>query len=71
MRALHATFVALALVAAAPALAGCSRPSTGSEGAAASVPELQDRAEAWVNGAPVTFAAARGSVVLVEAWHPT
>jgi hypothetical protein len=27
-------------------------------------------AESWVNGAPQSLAALRGSVVLVEAWHP-
>jgi hypothetical protein len=28
-------------------------------------------AERWVNGAPLSLAAAHGRVVLIEAWHPT
>jgi hypothetical protein len=27
--------------------------------------------ERWANGAPVSLAEQRGSVVLIEAWHPT
>jgi hypothetical protein len=34
------------------------------------VPEFQSTDSArWVNGAPFTFASARGDVVLVESWH--
>lgn len=33
-------------------------------------PELPDGVDRWVNGAPVTFAASRGKVVLIEGWHP-
>jgi hypothetical protein len=39
--------------------------------AATVVPEFTSQAaDRWVNGAPTTLAAARGQVVLVEAWHP-
>jgi hypothetical protein len=28
-------------------------------------------ADRWINGAPLSLSAAHGSVVLIEAWHPT
>ena len=33
-------------------------------------PELPADAPRWVNGEPVTLAAARGQVLFVEGWHP-
>ncbi len=65
----HVLWIALALSAAAPAMAGCSRSASYSADSAVAAPELPDQADRWVNGSPVTFAAAKGDVVLVEAWH--
>lgn len=67
----RALLLAAALLTAAPALGACSKAPSGETAAGPAAPELPGRADAWVNGAPVTFAALRGSVVLVEAWHPT
>lgn len=38
--------------------------------AAKEAPEMPESVDRWVNGAPVTFAASRGKVVLIEGWHP-
>src|SRR4051812_40945661 len=54
-------------LAACAIVAGCSRPSDGPV-----VPEFgSTEPSAWVNGAPMRLASARGSVVLVEAWSPS
>jgi hypothetical protein len=37
---------------------------------AAALPELPAEASKWVNGAPVSVAGSRGSVIFVEGWHP-
>jgi hypothetical protein len=33
-------------------------------------PELPADASRWVNGEPVTLAAARGQLLFVDGWHP-
>jgi hypothetical protein len=39
---------------------------------ALAIPEFSSSdAGRWVNGAPVSLEKLRGSVVLIEAWHPT
>ena len=44
----------------------------GGELAALPVPDFSSLSpERWVNGAPTSLASLRGSVVLIEAWHPT
>jgi hypothetical protein len=65
----HLLWLALALSAAAPALSGCSKSTSYSAETAVAAPELPDQADHWVNGKPLSFAAAKGDVVLVEAWH--
>ena len=57
---------------AASAQAACDKgASSASQPAGAVLPELPVAdATRWVNGSPQTLAAARGSVVLVEVWHP-
>ncbi len=64
----HVFWVALALIAAAPATAGCSKSTSYSAETAVAAPAPPAEAERWVNGAPVSLAA-KGDVVLVEAWH--
>jgi thiol-disulfide isomerase/thioredoxin len=66
---------ALALTAAL-ALAACTSPSPDSARASASaeapgllVPEMSADASSWLNGPPSPLAAARGSVILVDAWE--
>ena len=55
----------LSLLPLVAALAACSP-------APPAVPEFGSLApSSWVNGAPMSFAQARGSVVLVEAWEPS
>ena len=55
----------LSLLPLVAALAACSP-------AAPVVPEFGSLSpSAWVNGAPMSFVGARGSVVLVEAWEPS
>lgn len=70
-------FFTLPILAAGLLLGGCSKPDKGNtQGAMTAavesgpvVPELgSTEASSWVNGAPITFASARGSVVLVETW---
>jgi hypothetical protein len=52
-------------------LAGCRRGGTTLVGdSAATAPELPREDASWLNG-KLDLAAARGSVVLVEAWHPS
>lgn len=62
----HLVWIALALCAAAPAVAGCSKSTSYSAASAAPLPALPAEADRWVNGAPLV---AKGDVVLVEAWH--
>jgi hypothetical protein len=60
----------MAFALAAPAvLGGCSKSSSFSAETAVAVAEFPVNADAWVNGQPFSFAAAKGDVVLVEAWH--
>jgi hypothetical protein len=65
----HLLWLALALSAAAPALAGCSKATSYTAESAVALPELPAQADHWVNGAPLSLAEAKGNVVLVEAWH--
>lgn len=68
----RSALISLALVlgaAALPALTGCSRTTSYSADNAVAVPEIPDQADRWVNGKALSFAAAKGDVVLVEAWH--
>lgn len=46
--------------------------ASGDVAGASSAPlaELPADASRWVNGAPISLAAARDKVLLVEAWHP-
>jgi hypothetical protein len=63
-------WLSLALAAAAPAaLAGCSKSTSYTAETAVAVADFPVKADAWVNGQPFSFAAAKGDVVLVEAWH--
>ena len=64
----HLVWIALALCAAAPAVAGCSKSTSYSAESAAPLPALPAEADRWVNGAPLALAS-KGDVVLVEAWH--
>jgi hypothetical protein len=64
----HFVWLALALCAATPAIAGCSKSTSHSAGSNAPLPALPAEADRWVNGAPLALAA-KGDVVLVEAWH--
>ncbi len=49
---------------------GASKPYGGSLEASV-LPDFPDLSPArWVNGAPTGLSSARGSVVLIEAWHP-
>jgi hypothetical protein len=62
--------LALALVLT---LAGCHKPIDDTPRPAASAPallapDMSADASRWLNGGPATLAAARGSVVLIEAW---
>jgi hypothetical protein len=72
-------WVALALVAVLLGGGAVSMARRGPSGATAAMggsipakpaPELPAEANRWVNGDPVSLAAARGQVLLVEAWHP-
>jgi hypothetical protein len=65
----HLLWLALALSAAAPAVAGCSKATSYSAESAMAAPEPPAQADHWVNGKPLSLAEARGNVVLVEAWH--
>ncbi|MEZ4299648.1 MAG: hypothetical protein R3B70_32160 [Polyangiaceae bacterium] len=63
----------LALVLAAAGIGyrvvrGPSGAMTGS--ASIAIPELPAAPDRWVNGAPVTFGAGSGQVLLVDGWHP-
>ncbi|MCC6554553.1 MAG: hypothetical protein IT372_16360 [Polyangiaceae bacterium] len=70
-RTSHPIWLSLFLVAAAPAaLAACSKSTSyPAEGAVAVADFPAGKTDAWVNGQPFSFSAARGDVVLVEAWH--
>jgi thiol-disulfide isomerase/thioredoxin len=79
MPGVNRAFAALTLTAAL-LLAGCHRPADGaapvSTAVAASTdahagllaPDTTGDASRWINGPPAPLSAARGSVVLVEAW---
>jgi len=67
----RAKWLSLALAITAPAsLAACSKTTSYDAATAVAVADFPaDKAGSWVNGAPFSFAAAKGDVVLVEAWH--
>jgi len=51
--------------------AACTKPPAKGSESGPPIPEFtKTDAASWVNGPPFRFADARGSVVLVEAWHP-
>lgn len=71
-----AYWLSLALAIAAPAaLTACSSANISYDydaKTAVAIPDFPaDKNDSWINGAPFSFAAAKGDVVLVEAWHRT
>jgi hypothetical protein len=72
--ALAVAAAALIAIAAGGLLRGPTGASTefGGQLAATVLPEFTSMSpERWANGAPLSLAEQRGSVILIEAWHPT